>query len=624
MKTYLAAIGEGGARIAEAVVWTAMANMWPADSLRILLIGAHPEEDAGAHRLVQDYMTLHTLCATAEKPVLQTAVTLRHWPEDKEGQQLRSFCTNETDRLLLRTLFPAAAADSGDLGGYAPTVALNWERLLWEKKEDELSEMAKEADTAQVILCGSLCDAVCAAGIRALMRWLREQNPACKPLLVLQLAISDTDNDGLAKASLPLIDADPARMALIALPQDCREQRTGGHIADWLAAYAMRRLLLGEEGPFSFRLPLGPESWAMFDAGDTAWQRSWESLMRTAYLALMDYIPVTLHLIDSKNPFRSRGNAWFTQLYRRKGKLTAEDRERQKEELRTLRRLFTSLVRWMQQTQDSLPAPLRFAEELSGSYEAAREHYMALLRKAGDLTQLRYDIKQGGLDEGMPIQRHQTGESEAERALRQSEEMQKELVALQMDQRAKDAEIGGRLRRILLEDAVAQTREEADTVRAQLKAAEEKIREAEEIAKEDELPQIAIARSSLQKLAHHLIALDGRHAWAQQDLKKAMQDESRLNPPKMAEGRRLVSGGLFSGRMLARLIELERATPHETKNLLAELEPMWFWPGVSRERVGEQIAAQQEGEDGLSPTGVLMRRILLCCRRQPDETEVDR
>ena len=619
MKTYLAAIGEGGARIAEAVVWTAMANMWPADSLRILLIGAHPEEDANAHRLVQDYMTLHTLCAPAAEPVLQTAVTLRHWPEDKEGQQLRSFCTNETDRLLLRTLFPAAAADSGDLNGYAPTVALNWERLLWEKKEDELSEMAREADTAQVILCGSLCDAVCAAGIRALSRWLREQNPACQPFHVLQLAISATDNDGLAKAALPLIDADPARMALIALPQDCREQRSGGHIADWLAAYAMRRLLLGEEGPFSFRLPLGPESWAMFDAGDTLWQRSWEGLMRSAYLALMDYIPVALHLMDSKNPFRSRGNAWFPQIYRKKGKTAAEDRERQKEELGTLRRLFTSLVRWMQQTQDSLPAPLRFADELSGSYEAAREHYLALLKKAGDLTQLRYDIRQGGLDEGVPIQRHQTGETEAERALRQSEEMQKELIALQMDQRAKDAEIGGRLRRIMLEDAVAHTREEADAVRSRLKDADEKIRAAEENAREEDVTKIATARSSLEKLAHHLIALDGRHAWAQQDLKKAMQDENRLNPPKMAEGRRIVSGGLFSGRMMGRLLELERATPHETKNLVAELEPMWFWPGVSKERVAEQIGTRREDEDGLAPTGVLMRRILLCCRRQPDE-----
>ena len=614
MHTNLIALGAGGARIAEAALYACMAGVWPQGSLSLLCTGLPRADEQRLRRLVERYTVIRGLFGAEAPAGFSADILFSRWPEEEGVGNLRAFCSDTEDRMLLRALFTQEELDAEGLRGAGPAVALNWERLLHDAANDSLCRLVDTAarEDGRLLICGSLSESCCAAGVSLLLRWMKARQPAFLPCCCLLLPVDAAEDASLAKAALSQLQADSERLCLLGLPEDCRDEGRQAHLADWLAVYAMTELLAGKQGPLSCRVTLGSIDWAIFGQQASAWREAYTRLTQLSCLWLSEMGPVCASLLDSPSWLKERMTGWFGSFFPRS--LSQEDRHRAAQQAESLGELLLNYVEWMMQLQATLPFPLRFSGELAEIRAEAAAHYRTVLELAGQLSQLQYDIKRSGMAEEEIVHRRMTGETEAERARRQLQELREDLISAMGEQDQLNLRLGGRLQRLMIEEAVARCRDEAEGVRSQLKVAREKIDRAEKVASPAQMSAVQAARSQMERLEHHLVALDGRTACARRDLQSSLSLAVRTRAPQAAdsgEEEELLADTLFPQALLKALQGLAKAEGRgEEKQLRQQAEAANPWPGL--DAVPRSLARPTDAASA-QPMGQLLRQLLLAC-----------
>ena len=200
-------------------------------------------------------------------------------------------------------------------------------------------------------------------------------------------------------------------------------------------------------------------------------------------------------------------------------------------QLRTAMHLMADYAAWMQQVLAQLPPPMQWTKSLDDALTAAREHYLPIIEKAGQLAMLEHEAEAGGMANERFVHRHDLADSAAEAMMKQIAALRAVIEELESAQEALNQRIGGRMQRSMLTDFLHDCREEAATVRAQIDEARQKIDRAAAIASPADQPRIEAARARLARMERHLFSMDGRVDWVRHDLELAGQDAIRTRAP---------------------------------------------------------------------------------------------
>ena len=619
MKSYLVVMGAGGARVAEAAVYTAMAGLWPADSLRLVLVNVGDTDERRLRALCVDYMTVRSLYDVTPHTGYGPSILLMRWPDGESVGSLRGFCEKPEDRLLLRALFTPPEAETEGLNGASNVVGLNWERLLHGESPNGVmaaiaDSLRDEPEETRLLLCGSLCEPCCAAGAPALLRWLRERGVTRRVGKVLLLPVCDMDDASVARSALAGLEGQEDGLCLIGMPDDCLAQCREAHLTDWLAARACGLLLQDGPGALAFRIPMGKPDWTMFGTGSgmEAWRAGWERTVRAAFLLLTDYGPAAQSQLSSPNWLRDRMNTWYSAFFG--GRMPASEREQNLKAMQAAARLSRSLVAWLRQLQQNMPVAMRCSAGLHQRYLAVAEHYDAVLNTYGQLALLEHDIRISGMDEEDVVHRLDNALSEAETARKQAEDLRSHLIAQMQAQEEMNRQLGSRMKRVLLEEAVTRCQEQEEAVGEQLADAERRIDEAAEKAGESGMARVAAARGRLELLRHHLIALENRTLCARKDLQRAIDEGGGTILPAEGDGLSAPAEDmLFDPEMLTGLLSLEQRDGRSERLMVQQLEAAWPWPELEPDAIRGKVLSLRDSLSGVLPAGVLLHALATAC-----------
>lgn len=601
---YLIAMGPGGVRLARAALWSCLAGTLRADALHITVIGA----DAAALAQQAAAYTVVTGAVAQAGAGHYPPVKVESAGEEPLSLNLRA--REEADRLLSKALFTreeAGLLPAQDLGGSGPIAALAWaERLQGEGIP--VLDAAKHGDA--VVLCGSLCDAACAAGATPVRAWLREKHPQADVSGVFLLPVKEQDQAGLCREALMgLHERDWRALCLAGMAEDCRDARPeAAHLADWMAACCLDAVLCGAEGAHSVRVAADRLDWADFGTEAERYGVKWDGLLRTAWLVLAEYGVGTLERLSSPNWLRDR-MGWYGAFFGASRQQPQAQRDAQADVMRAAVSLMGAYAGWMHEVCAGLPVPMQWANSLDGARQEAAAHYVQVLELAGRLALLEHDAEAGDMANEHFVHRHDLADSAAEATIRRIGEMKEELAALAQEQEALDKRIGGRAQRGVLAEAIRLCSAEAEELRSEAEEARRRIERAARIATPEEMPRVEVARSKLERLERHLAVLDGRTARARADLAQAMTDEVRNRPPEVTEEMQVTPvPPLYDLETLALMRDVPCAEIKEMKKRAAAVGQKWLWKTPQR-AVMERIA--KRGEPGAVPAGALLSAIMM-------------
>ena len=171
-------MGGAGCRVAQAVLWTALAGLWPGDTGVVLLETRRTELSAQTEALYGQYARLRDMLADVPGAQALPALTLSCWPGEETHASLRQWAQEDAEgALLCRALFDeeAAAADlGGSLSGHADAACVLWAELL-RRSDSPAAEMeGNEAERPRVLIGGRLDEGFSAAGMRLLAREVKD------------------------------------------------------------------------------------------------------------------------------------------------------------------------------------------------------------------------------------------------------------------------------------------------------------------------------------------------------------------------------------------------------------------------------------------------------------------
>ncbi len=579
MNCYYIAVGDGGVRAARAMLFALACGAVDAEEMNFLLIAPSEKEEASFAELCGQYSTVsaHMLRKHAPKAGFSARVSAEVWPAREHMVPLSAQCNSVKDQWLIQQLFTAGEASEDPLNGYGPAAALTWEQLLMSEEEHTLRRFVKRASREEsaysLLVCGALGEPVSAAGLHKLLEWLGPQLPPENMKTVLLLPVSEKESAPSAKAALLLLEHLRDNTAVIGLPRDCWAEDRGAHFVDWLSAAALHFMMKGRQGPFTFRVPLSDVTWDAFGEDAQRWREAYQHLFSFSFLMLTEFAPAAASMLTHPNWLRDRLVNWYNVCFLKIEHLTEEGRVQSAREVEQAQQFLAAYVLWLSEVQCTLPMPLRSSEGLQNARETASAHYALILDKAGEISQLQYDLKQSGMDTEDVVHRREEEESDAEKALRQLHEMREELLAMYKTQEEMNQHIGGRMQRIMLDEALQHCRQEADEARAQLAHARTRIEEASRFATEKDSALLVAAQSRMELLEHHLVAMDGRTACAQRDAKAALAPDISSRPPLEDE---VTSGSLlFDSSQFSYLQRSIQAGDREIRLLRQEAGGHW-------------------------------------------------
>ena len=624
MRAHVVAMGKAGAAIASALLFEAAAQRLEADEIAITLVRAPKAGEEQVLRQAQDYAAVRENLPQGLDGGFASAVTVKCWPKTAARASLNDQAASVEDRLLCRALFtreqaclsPARALDDSER-----VAATTWASLLLKPPEGALGELlddVREDPSVPVVLCGSLCEAVCVSGVPALSAWLKRE-AGSSAMATLLLPIAEEDNAALSRRALlsGKLETELKGLCLLGLPEDCRQAEDGGaHLADWLAASAVERQLAGQEGEFAWRVPADALRWSAFGDQAAPKRAAHESLMKMTCLLSAVYGETLENALRAPKRLRDRMTPWYSAHFGAVRKVDDAARERLAQDAHALRRLTSDYAQWMLQIQRSLPPMMRWADALREARRAAGEHYAAVLDAAGQLAWMEYEAEKSGLADEQIVHRHDMQDSEAEAALKQIADIKEKLETLSRKQDELNAVLGGRLTRSLLEGVEQQARKEADELGAQAEEGWRRIRKAAEIATVEEMPKVETARIRLNRMERHVALLKGRADQAKADAERWNQNARRGLPPKLPdEGG--AAQGLFASELLETLGRQTAAEGKEARQTRQRMIELWPWTEQPMRALCDRVARNEFP----SPAPTCLGSFVRCLQRLCGEKE---
>ena len=615
MNCYLMALGTAGARLCEATLYGCMAGVIPADRVVMLLLCAPKDSKERIGQLIADYSNVRHAMEYGVAGAFHPALELRAWPEALSESSLKISVRNETDQLLCRALFTAEESmqdTSADLGGCGPVAALEWARLLASGHTALSAALNDLTETDELILCGSLCEATCAAGLPAVTDWLLKTHPRARVSTVLYLPVHDGDDAALCRAALRSINDRFYRAhCLVGLPEDCLDsRRNAAHLCDWMAVRCLDGVLSGAMGGHAIRVEADHLDWDDFGTAEDRYRRAYDGLMQSAWLMLTQYGQTAVDKLASPNWLLDR-LGWYPTYFGAARRMSEDERADLARQLRTAMRLLAGYAAWMQQVLAQLPPPMQWMQSLDNALTEAREHYLPIIEQAGHLSMLEHEAEAGNMANERFVHRHDLADSAAEAMMKQIAALRTAIDEMEAAQEELNQRIGGRMQRSMLTDFLHDCREEAAVVRAQIDEVRQKIDHAAAIASPADQPRIEAARTRLGRMLRHLAAMDGRANWVLHDLTLANQDEIRTRAPLLDSAD---AGGmtpaLYPLELLEQLGRLPELDVRDRKRAVSLLEQNW--PAPQPLKAYTNAIAHMPAQPIGTLAGQLLRNVLQC------------
>ena len=509
MKASVLAIGTMGARIAEALVHSAFCGAMPReDVLRVTLLYAPEEDVTHLRRLYGAYSDLRSGWGLNRHTGFTPILSLRTGGTDLP---LNRLAEGAEDAALLRAVLPAREAAAPAMSASPRTAAMAWTAAL-RHPDPLMREVLADADAMPTLVCASLAEPCGAAGARLLLRELAGRGGAGA---VLFTGWTQTDTPATARRALEAGDYPADFTALLGLPEDCRAPGSAPHLMHLLACRAVDAFLCGWKGRYAFRVPTRLD-WTAFDPGGNRWGNCFDALLRFDALWQAVYAPEAARLLREDKTLRGRLTPWVGNCFPI-SQLSADGRDLAGHQVGCALLIAHHGAAFLRSVQASLPYVLRPSPSLDEMRAQAEEHYETVLKRAGLLSLLEYDIRQSAMAQVTTIHRHDMADTESETALRQKEELQEALEEELSVQAALDKPLGTRVRRSMMRAFADETAREAADVRAQAEEASRRIGKAAAIARPDEMPKVDQARARLKRMQRRVASLEGRAARAAAD-----------------------------------------------------------------------------------------------------------
>ena len=167
MRRELWLMGGAGCRVAQAVLWTALAGLWPGETAVTLLETGRTELSERTEALYAQYARLREILALAPGGETLPALTISRWPGTAAHASLRDWAGEDADSArLCRALFDAdtaAAGLDGSLAGHADAACALWADLLSRPDNPLAGLPCGDGEKPRVLLGGRLDEGFSAA-----------------------------------------------------------------------------------------------------------------------------------------------------------------------------------------------------------------------------------------------------------------------------------------------------------------------------------------------------------------------------------------------------------------------------------------------------------------------------
>lgn len=620
----IAALGEGGAGIVRAMLHANTAGALGEGAYSVTLIGVSAEEEQALAETVRDMAAVRAHLKGRDAPGFAADFSLHVWPKaERERLSLNDQAQGEEDELLCRALFTreqAALSPRHALDASGPVAAMTLSSLLSGREGDALWQLLNEE--GGVLLCGSLCEPVCASGIPALADFVARCGGG-KPCGALLLPVSTGDEKGLCRGALLSGKLDNRLRAAFAvgMPEGWQTQeRTGAHLTDWLTALEGVRLLReNRTGVYTWAMPEEAVSWKMFGEEAARLQRCYDGALRAAGMMNALYGPQLCAALASRNWLRDRMLTWYARHFDAARKLSEEEQAALIQDVQSLMALYGDLAAWLLQVQGCMPVTMRWSQAVERAEAEAEEHYAQVLELAGQIAWLRFEAERSGMVFERFVHRHSMQDSEAEATMRQIEEMQSHLDDLLAQQYQLDDRLGGALTRRMLKRMRQAAEREAEDLDAQAQEGRRRIAKAAEIATLEEMPKVEAARARLERMERHVALLRGRAAQAKRDEAYYGSDARRNAPPKLETGDE-TPNVLYPEDMLHSIQSLTNAEGKVVKQLSQILYDTWPWSAQSPREINDAMGERPQ-ENTADSLGDFLTHLLAVTGESKGEEE---
>ena len=644
MKRCLVLFGAEGKRVAEAMVYAACAGVLSVPETDMLLVDME-EGSSRAKTLCGQYTQVRAWMGSVPgaPSSFRTELTFRTWPEHlpEENVSLHAWAgENEADGMLCRALFSreASNADARDgLAGHADAAATFWSGLLAGEPQGALASLLEEAEkeleageSMRVVLCGAVEDAMSAAGIPALARYLMarwDRWASQTALAAIVLLPREQDEAALSAAKAALAHSGLAGMKIALYPLGVpvsglaipRGGENAAHLTQWLAVRCADSFLGADhppEGVTVYRAAAGRLGWESFGEDSKRYRLGYGRLIKTAALFRMTLTPVIRRGITTPQWLRDRLIGWYSAYFGVSRRIPEAQRAGILETLETTSALLDSSLTWMEEVLSTLPPALRSAGAVEQARETAEAHYRQVLEMASQLRVMEQEALQSGMAEEKAVHRHDMADTEAERMQRTIATMRDNVRKLREQQAELNRQMGGAAYLAMLAETRASLEAESADLHAQAEEAARRIEAAALIAAPEEQHRVANARTKLRRLERHIALVDARLEAVRQEAEEADAPALKMQLPQAAHDDTLPESGLFRPDVLTRFNRLtQQETESQNKRDMAALEEAWAGlmedeeSGPTVQRVLAEIGAQRPEKEAL-PVTRLLRDVL--------------
>lgn len=596
MKRYVLLVGGSGARVAEAVLCAGCAGVFQADSLDVLLADLNQTGVRSADMLRAKYADYGCVqAAMAGMPARRmavrpfgTALRFHAWPSDLPGgvtTLAEMTAGSETDALLCQALFDRNIAELDLRGGFRGHRALGqtvFAGMLHESAQDEndvltalIGQMNAALDMGEevrVVVAGSVCGSMGAAGMPLLTRHVQEQTQGrAKVAAVLLAANGDHEDPAQAREAIAEYARDGLcdTVCLLGLPRSSCSNAPADypHLTDWLAVYCMDVLLHRPAwltGVFTVKAEDGPLSWNIFGKAAARYRLGYGRLIKAA--AAWKYIIGPQVNKRLRRPFflRDRLLGWYAHFFRG----TGERREVCLADAERLTRLMSVVLLWMGGLYRTLPPEMCHASDMMAAQQEAEDHYAALTELVSQLAVLDEDVRESAQYEQSFVYRSGAKEpGETEMTMRRIDAVRAEVARQAAEQERLNRRVGGAAAMQLLQSFLADAEMSCAELYARYEEANRRIDHAEEIAAEADLYRITDARTKLKRMERHKKMLDARAAHIREDVQRMAEESLRYDKPTV--GGKDTESGLVAIALTERLMQPGRRMTR------SETEKMW-------------------------------------------------
>lgn len=437
MRTVIA-MGTGGGRLLESLVWAACAEALKEPALRVIWL--EPDDSLDT---MQELLLCYDRLRRAMPDRRWTAIAVETWSAADGSAAMMA-----EDPLMQALLDRQEAASH------------------WRSRAEHHPNLAALALGAQidaagwldslegdVLLCGDLSEPWCASGVVQIARRLKAEGRVVRGVMLLPVRAVSKAREAMAADALAIIRKESLLdvMYLTGMPQELRTDKPGAHLAHWLGALAVQAAFDQENrGTYAFGAQQERFGWADFGAQSDQVRVGYSALIQLAASAQAEFLPVLEERLGVKPRLGQRRIAWFNAHFRQAHLLPQAEADTLRKQLDALRLWSARLIRWVLEVVSSLPPQWQDRPAYEAAMAQMGAQYRQLLDTAGELSLMEEEIDRSGMASETLVQRGAHQETAADALLRKARRLREDLLRLEEEQAALAKIAGGAAKQAMI------------------------------------------------------------------------------------------------------------------------------------------------------------------------------